>query len=149
MMNVNIETIEEDDYEVLIALFKEFAIFEKMPDKMINTVEKMKQEKDLFNGFVVKDETKNILGYVIFYFVYYTWAGKALYMDDLYVRAKYRGQGLGSALINKVIEYAKNNGCSKLRWQVSNWNYEAINFYESIGAEINPVENNCDLVFNG
>lgn len=49
-------------------------------------------------------------------------------------------------LINKVISFAKDSNCNKLRWQVSNWNKPAIDFYKNLGAEINEVERNCDLI---
>jgi ribosomal protein S18 acetylase RimI-like enzyme len=141
---IKIERIAEKDFETLNSLFKEFAAFEKLPEMMTNTVEQMKNEKDFFNGFVVKEEN-DILGYVTFFFAYYTWAGKSLYMDDLYIRQEYRGQGLGTMLIKNVISFAKEHQCNKLRWQVSNWNEPAIKFYESLGAKINHVEINCDI----
>lgn len=68
-------------------------------------------------------------------------------MDDLYVEPDFRGQGVGSMLIHQIIEYAKDTGCHKLRWQVSEWNKPAIDFYQKQGAEINHVDQNCDLVF--
>ncbi len=145
-MNITINFIEEDDFEQLVELFQEFAEFERLPDKMTNTVEKMRREKEYFHGFVVKNENKEILGYVTYFFAYYTWTGKSLYMDDLYIRPAYRGQGLGTMLIKKVIAYAKEQQCNKLRWQVSNWNEPAIDLYKSLGAEINEVEINCDLI---
>lgn len=146
MMNINIEPIVETDFEELVSLFREFAIFEKLEEMMVNSVEKMKEEKDFINGFVARDENNNIAGYVTFFYAYYTWCGKSLYMDDLYVREKYRGQGIGSNLIKRVILEAKKKKCNKMRWQVSNWNQPAIRFYESLGAEINKVEMNCDLL---
>ncbi len=145
-MNVKVEMISETDYEELVALFREFAEFERLPHKMVNTVERMRKEAEFFKGFTVRDEAGTILGYVTFFFAYYTWMGKSLYMDDLYVRPEYRGQGLGSMLIRKVISFARETECHKLRWQVSNWNEPAIGFYRSFGAQIDDVENNCDLI---
>ena len=145
MNDIRIEAIEERDFPELVALFKEFALFEKLPEKMLNSVDRMEHEKNFINGFTVKSEDGRIVGYVTFFFAYYTWTGKALYMDDLYIRPECRGCGLGTLLIKKVIAFAKENCCRKLRWQVSNWNDPAICFYENLGAEINRVEINCDL----
>jgi RimJ/RimL family protein N-acetyltransferase len=47
-----------------------------------------------------------------------------------------------------VIEFAKNSQCHKLRWQVSAWNKPAIEFYKNIGATIDNVEQNCDLILD-
>lgn len=145
MDNYRICPIEEEDFNQLIELFKAFASFEKVPERMINSVERMKEEALFFNGFVVKNNRNRICGYATYFFAYYTWTGKSLYMDDLYVHPSYRGQGLGSMLIQKVISLAKETKCHKLRWQVSEWNEPAIKFYESLGASIDHIEMNCDL----
>lgn len=145
-MNVRIDRIQERDFEELISLFKEFAEFENLSDRMVNTVEKMKAEKDLFNGFIIRNEESKIIGYTVFFFAYFTWTGKTLYMDDLYIKEEYRGKRLGSLLIDKVKEFAKDTDCYKVRWQVSDWNHPAINFYKGLGAVIDNVERNCDLI---
>ena len=146
-MTVNIRKIETGDFNVLINFFKEFALFEKLPDKMINSVEQMLLEKEYLTGFVAVNSENKIVGYVTYFFGYYTWIGKSLYMDDLYVQTDSRGLGVGTKLINEVIEFAKAENCKKLRWQVSEWNQPAIDFYKSLGANVDAVESNCDLVF--
>ena len=146
-MTVTIRKIEERDFPALIALFKEFALFEKLPEKMTNSVEQMLGEKEYLTGFVAVNNADEILGYVTYFFGYYTWIGKSLYMDDLYVRQDFRGAGVGTKLINEVIAFAKTENCKKLRWQVSEWNQPAIDFYKSLGATVDAVESNCDLIF--
>jgi len=146
-MTVIIRPIEERDYATLIFLFQEFAHFEKLPEKMTNTVEQMLAEKKFLTGFVAVNPGNEILGYVTYFFGYYTWIGKSLYMDDLYVRPDFRSAGVGTKLINEVIAFAKAENCKKLRWQVSEWNQPAIDFYKSLGANVDAVESNCDLVF--
>ena len=69
-------------------------------------------------------------------------------MDDLYVQSDYRGSGIGTKFIKKVINFAKESSCHKLRWQVSNWNTPAVDFYKSLGAEITNEEWNCDLLLD-
>jgi GNAT superfamily N-acetyltransferase len=144
-MDFTIRNIERKDYPELIEIFHEFAEFEKLPDKMLNSVEQMETESDFINGFVVLNEIDRIIGYVTYFFAYYTWIGKSMYMDDLYVKREFRGKGLGTKLINKVIEKAKSEKCNKLRWQVSEWNQPAIDFYKNLGATVDGVESNCDL----
>ena len=146
-MDIHIRKIEETDYESLILLFREFALFEKLPDKMTNSLEQMLEEKDHLSGFVAVNTQNEIIGYVTYFFAYYTWTGKSLYMDDLYVRPEFRAKNVGTKLINRVIAFAKTENCRKLRWQVSEWNQPAIDFYKSLGADINSVESNCDLIF--
>jgi GNAT superfamily N-acetyltransferase len=144
-MKFTIREIKKKDFPELIEIFQEFAEFEKLPDMMINSVEQMETESDFIHGFVVVDEEMRIIGYATYFYAYYTWIGKSMYMDDLYVKRDFRGNGLGTKLIKKVIEKAKSDKCNKLRWQVSEWNQPAIDFYKNLGATIDSVESNCDL----
>ncbi len=144
---VTIKNIEENDFEELVALFLEFATFQNQPEKMKNSVEKMISEKDFLHGFTARDEDDKIIGYATFFFAYYTWVGKSLYMDDLYIKEQYRGKGIGTLLINTVIKHAEKEKCDRLRWQVSEWNKPAISFYKSLGAKIDETEKNCDIIF--
>jgi GNAT superfamily N-acetyltransferase len=145
---IRIRAVEETDFFQIVSLFKEFATFEKMPEQMTNSVERMSKEKDFFHCFVAETKEKKIIGYATYFFCYYTWIGKSLYMDDLYVKPEYRANGIGTKLINKVIQFAKDSECNKLRWQVSDWNKPAIDFYTHIGAKIDSNEHNCDLIFD-
>ena len=144
-MNITIRPATKDDFGAILELFKEFAHFENLDERMTNSVERMNAEKEYFNCFVAVNNQDEIVGYATYFFSYFTWTGKSLYMDDLYVKESYRGSGIGTLLINKVISFANANGCHKLRWQVSDWNAPAIGFYKSLGAVIDAQERNCDL----
>ena len=146
-MSILVRKIVQTDFAALILLFREFALFEKLPDKMTNSLEQMLEEKVHLSGFVAVNTENEIIGYVTYFFAYYTWTGKSLYMDDLYVRPEFRAKNVGTKLINRVIAFAKTENCRKLRWQVSEWNQPAIEFYKSMGADIDSVESNCDLIF--
>jgi GNAT superfamily N-acetyltransferase len=147
-MDIDIRSAEESDFSQILELFKEFAAFEKQPDAVTNSVDRMIKEKDHLSCFVAETNDKRIVGYATYFFTYYTWIGKCLYMDDLYVKPEYRGEGIGKRLMNRVIEFAKCSQCHKLRWQVSNWNNPAVEFYKSIGATIDDIERNCDLMLD-
>jgi GNAT superfamily N-acetyltransferase len=139
-----IRQLEKRDYPELVSMFKEFATFQKMTDKMVNTVELMEKESDILNAYVVESENGELVGYATYFYAYYTWIGKSMYMDDLYVKPDSRGKGLGQKLINSIIDKAKKDNCKKVHWQVSSWNKNAIEFYKNIGAKIDDVESNCD-----
>lgn len=142
---MQIRPITEKYFKSLEILFKEFAKFEKHPEMMTNSANQMLAEKEFINGFVAVNETNEVIGYATYFFAYFTWVGKSLYMDDLYVMQSYRGKGFGTQLIKKIIEKAETEHCKRLRWQVSDWNKPALAFYESLGAKISPVESNCDI----
>ncbi len=138
-------SISESDFPILIDLFTEFAAFEKRSENMINTLSKMQRDKDWIEGLIVVSKSGKIAGYTTWYTAYHTWTGKCLHIDDLYLKPEFRGAGLGTLLINKVIHKAKELNSEQLRWQVSDWNESAKNFYKSLGAEIHITEENCVL----
>lgn len=144
-MPIIIRPIQKNDYPALIAMFNEFATFQKMPEKMTNSVSQMEEESDNLDGFVAETGTGELVGYATFFYAYFTWIGKSLYMDDLYVKEAYRRNGLGQKLIESVINKAREENCRKVRWQVSRWNRNAIDFYKGLGAVVDDVEWNCDF----
>jgi len=145
MQDILIRSAQTEDFDQLIQLFREFSVYQRLPERMKNSPERMMEEKDFFHGFVAETTGKEIIGYVTWFFTYYTWSGKGLYIDDLYVKPEFRGSGIGSLLMEKVTAFARENKCHKVRWQVSHWNTGAIEFYRKLGAEIDDIEKNCDL----
>ncbi|PSL44180.1 diamine N-acetyltransferase [Chitinophaga niastensis] len=145
-MKIDIRKATESDFAQIYKLIKEFAIFIKTPEKVTITLPQMIQDKDYFQCLVAVDNGI-IIGFATYFMSYYSWTGKSLYLDDLYVIEEYRGQQTGTKLMDAVFEIAKKENCKKVRWQVSNWNKKAIEFYKKRGANIDEVEINCDLVF--
>lgn len=45
-----------------------------------------------------------VVGYGLYYFIYSTWKGRNVYLEDIYVQPEYWGQGIGSKIIKKVTE---------------------------------------------
>lgn len=144
-MNVTIRMATAKDFPAVWALIKEFALFQKSADKVTITPGQMLEEQDCFRCLVAATEAGAVVGFASFFRAYYSWTGKALYLDDLYVREAYRQQGLGKRLLEAVIDRARQEGCHKVRWQVSGWNTEAIAFYQKMGATVDATELNCDF----
>lgn len=47
--------------------------------------------------------------------------------------------------MDSIFDIAIQKNCKKVRWQVSNWNSKAIEFYKKRGAVVDEIEINCDL----
>jgi GNAT superfamily N-acetyltransferase len=148
-MDISIRKASEKDFPQILDLIKELALFEKSPDKVTNTVELMHAEKEYFHCFVAETDTKDIIGIALYFFAYYTWVGKSLYLEDLYVKESYRRHKTGSALLKKIFEVANAENCKRVRWQVLNWNKTAIAMYSKSGAEINDEWLNCTFDAEG
>ncbi len=74
-------------------------------------------------------------GFAIYFFNYSTFlAQPGLYLEDLFVKPEFRGQGIGKALLLHLAKSANARGCGRMEWSVLDWNQPAIEFYESLGA---------------
>ena len=74
-------------------------------------------------------------GYAFFFRSFSTWAGRGLFLEDLFVREQFRGKGIGQALLAEVARVAVEEECFGLRWEVLDWNEPAIELYKALGAE--------------
>jgi len=148
-MNISIRKAKEDDFPAILSLIKELAEFEKAPENVTNSIELMKKEKDFFHCFVAETQNKEIVGMALYYFVYYTWVGKSLYLDDIFVKENFRNHKIGTALLRKIFEIAKTEDCKRVRWQVLNWNQSAIEMYKKCGAVIDNEWLNCTFDSDG
>lgn len=144
-MNISIRKATDKDFPPVLLLIKELAAFEKSPEKVTNTVDQMRQEKDLFRCFVAETETGEIVGMALYFFAYFTWVGKSLYLEDIYIKEPFRKHKIGTALLSKVFEVAREEECKRIRWQVLNWNLSAIQMYIKTGAEIDDEWLNCNF----
>jgi len=60
--------------------------------------------------------------------------GLALYMKEIFVSPRYRGQRTGSALMSHLLDIADDEGCTRMDWQTDGNNTNSKRFYEAIGA---------------
>jgi len=148
-MNFTIRPATEKDFPAILSLIKELALFEKAPEKVTNSVEQMIQEKHLFGSDVAETPSGEIIGMSVYFFAYYTWVGKSLYLDDIYVKEEYRRHKIGTALLRKVFEVARAENCKRVRWQVLDWNTNAIEMYRKAGATLDDEWLNCDFDTKG
>ncbi len=58
---------------------------------------------------------------------------KTLYIDDICVDERFRGQHVGQTLYEAVVEYAKKEGFYNITLNVWNCNPGAMKFYEAMG----------------
>lgn len=74
-------------------------------------------------------------GFAVFFTNFSTFlAQPGLYLEDLFVKPAWRGQGIGKALLLHVAKLANERGGGRMEWAVLDWNQPAIDFYESLGA---------------
>ena len=136
---MNIRKGEKKDMKAVLDLIQELATFEKETDAVVVTVADLERDgfgdSPLFHTFVAEIENE-IVGIALYYYRYSTWKGKTIHLEDLIVKEKMRGSGLGFALYSKIIEQGKIDKVRRIEWAVLDWNLPAIEFYQKSGAKV-------------
>jgi GNAT superfamily N-acetyltransferase len=154
-MEISIRRAKKEDCPRLMELVHELAVYEKAPDEVTVTMEHFVEsgfgENPVWWAFVAEVEQegkKTVEGFALYYIRYSTWKGQAMYLEDILVSEKMRGQGIGKMLFDVLIEEAKEKKLSRIIWQVLEWNEPAINFYKKFDTKFDPEWINCILNVN-
>lgn len=130
---------EPNDMKAVLGLIQELADFEKEPDAVLVTVADLVRDgfgpTPLFYVFVAEVEDE-IVGIALYYYRFSTWKGKTIHLEDLVIKDKMRGKGLGYALYSEIMKQAKKDQVRRIDWNVLDWNTPAIEFYEKTGAKV-------------
>ena len=136
---MNIRKGTPQDMKAVLGLIQELAEFEKEPDAVLITVDDLIRDgfesNPLFHVFVAEVE-EEIVGIALYYYRYSTWKGKTIHLEDLVVKDKMRGTGVGYALYSEIIKQGKKDNVRRIEWNVLDWNTPAIAFYEKSGAKV-------------
>jgi GNAT superfamily N-acetyltransferase len=138
MLDLKIHAATRDEVSTLLGLIRGLAAYEKKPQAVVATEQDL--ERDAFGPnprfrALIAEWKGEPAGYASFFHFYSTYQGRtALFLEDLFVLDKFRGHGIGMALLSAVAKLALDEGCFGLRWEVLDWNRPAIEFYEKLGA---------------
>lgn len=143
-MAVEIRAVRPDDVESLQNMIEELAEYEREPDAVVGNAQDLRRA--LFDGSQTPSGAPALFGHVVevdgqiagmalWFLNYSTWRGQhGIYLEDLYVRPQFRGQGLGSRLLAALAEICVERGYPRLDWMVLNWNGPALDFYRGLEA---------------
>lgn len=146
MSNLIIRRATREDLPAILELVRELAVFEKEPEAVtadLKIYQEVFDEKLITCDVAVVDN--EIVGMTIFCDAFSTWKGRMMYLEDFYVKPGYRNLKIGSKLFDALIEECKRRACVLLKWQVLDWNEDAIRFYKSKNAEIETTWYNGKL----
>jgi GNAT superfamily N-acetyltransferase len=134
-MTLTIRAIEEKDKDQWLKLWAGYLEFYKSTisseqteltwNRLIN------HELKMF-GFVAESKD-GIIGFTHCLFRPSTWTETDYcYLEDLFVDPNIRGKGIGRALMNKVVELAKEKNSKRVYWTTQEFNKTARVLYDSI-----------------
>jgi len=135
-----IRAATSDDAVLILTLVRELAEYEREPDAVKIGAAELTRDGfpepggDRYFECLIAEEEGEPAGIALFFPVYSTWRGRSLHLEDLFVRPRFRGRGVGKALLTKVASVAVDRGCAVLYWHVLDWNEPAVGFYRSLGA---------------
>ncbi|MFT3919349.1 GNAT family N-acetyltransferase [Cloacibacterium sp.] len=138
MPNFHIRKATPEDTPTILHLITQLAIYEKLENEVITTVEELKTnifEKNYAEVLIAEENDKPI-GFALYFHNFSTFVGKpGIYLEDLFVEIEHRGKGYGKALLVELAKIAKERNCGRLEWSVLDWNTPSIEFYKSLGAK--------------
>ena len=135
MSDFVLRAAQPPDAPLILALLKELADYEKAP---FFSLTEQAVGRDMFGAACHCDlafREGEPAGIATWLWTYKSFrARRGLFVEDLYVRPAYRGQGAGTALLAHLAAKAKD-AAGFLEWQVLDWNSRAISFYKMLGAQ--------------
>ena len=134
----NIRKATPDDTPIIFDLIKKLAVYEKMENEVITSVEELRENifTKNFSKVLLAEEEGKPVGFALYFFNFSTFVGKpGLYLEDLFIEPEFRGKGYGKKLLIELAKIAREENCGRMEWSVLNWNTPAIDFYESLQAK--------------
>lgn len=138
-MSFQIRDATPADIDAIYDYIHALAEYEKAPEEAV--LSKSDLNQSLFGQSpqvycLLSVQADQVTGIAIWHLNYSTWMGKhGIYLEDLFVDPKYRGQGHGKALLIRLAQICVERGYSRFSWWVLDWNKPSIDFYESLGAK--------------
>nr|AIA15431.1 Acetyltransferase (GNAT) family [uncultured bacterium] len=138
-MGIAIRGARSEDAPLLCAFIRELAEYERLLPECVATPETV--AATLFapspRAFCnIAEAHGEPAGFALWFYSYSTFQAKpGIYLEDLYVRPRFRSRGVGKALLIHLARRAVHENCGRFEWSVLDWNTPSIAFYEALGAK--------------
>jgi diamine N-acetyltransferase len=139
-VSTTIRPAQPADAELIFALVKELADYERLAHEVDATAEQIASalfspEPKLFCD--IANWNSQPVGFAMWFLNFSTFRGRhGLYLEDVFVRPAFRGKGVGKALMRHLARRCVDQGLARFEWTVLDWNTPSIAFYRSIGANV-------------
>ena len=134
-MTLTIRAIEEKDKSQWLKLWAGYLEFYKStisPEQTELTWKRLINNELKMFGFVAEEEN-GVIGFTHCLFRPSTWTETDYcYLEDLFVDPNIRGKGVGRALMDKVVDLAKEKKSKRVYWTTQEFNKTARILYDSI-----------------
>ena len=133
--NGSVVPARDEDLRDIMDMINELAKFEGMQNSITIDLQQLVTDfkTNKFNCIVGK-EAGEIVGFALYVFTFDIASGKNVYLEDFFIKEKYRNKGFGTKIWNSLIDICMETECLYLEFSVLNWNMNAIQFYLKRGA---------------
>lgn len=126
-----------DQLVVLFEEYRSFCDFEPSPERTEAFLAGLMRNEESVIFIAVDPEANKVMGFVNLYPSYSTLALQRLWiLNDLGVSGDYRGKGVSKALIEKVLDFAKETDAVRVELKTEKTNTLALQLYKTMGFGI-------------
>jgi GNAT superfamily N-acetyltransferase len=145
MENIIYQVANESDIDDLVSLLSDLFSIEKdfHPDlpKQKKGLELIIKNHNTATVQIAKNNVGKVVGMVTAQLVISTAQGSAsAWIEDMVVHSSYRGRGIGKVLLQRTIDWAKENGATRAQLLVDIENQEALGYYEHLKWESTQLQ---------
>lgn len=137
-MSVTIRQASPQDADAIYNMINGLSVYRESAKEAVPDVEDIRTSlfsADTAAEAYICEVDGNVAGYSVVSMSYSTWLGRySLNMEDLYFIPDYRGLGAGKAMLQYIAQLAVSRKCSRIEWNVLEWDKSAKDFYLSIDA---------------
>ena len=135
-MEFRLADATERDIPVIFRLIQELGEYEKLPvvatEHILRESLFRKRAAEVVIGYAGDEPA----GYALFFQTFSTFLGvPGMYLEDIFVRPRFRRYGLGRMLLARLARIAVERGYGRVEWSVLDWNTPSIEFYKALGAK--------------
>lgn len=148
-MNISIRQAVDGNEGLVFDFICALAEYEKLSHEVVATPKDIK--RDLFgeNAWVfceIVELNNKPVGFALYYYTYSTFRGKhGIWLEDLFIDPNCRGAGAGKALMAHLAKKCVDEGLARFEWWVLDWNKPSIDFYKSLGANMQDEWTVCRI----
>ncbi|MGM9479154.1 GNAT family N-acetyltransferase [Pedobacter sp. GSP4] len=137
MNNITIKQIDSTELHLVVGLFNQYRIFYGQFSDLGMAkafLEERLQNRESIIFVAVDGDTQQPVGFTQLYPKYSSVRlSKNWILNDLYVAADYRKQGIGEKLIKTAMDFAQKQGSTFVQLETAVDNFTAQHLYENIG----------------
>jgi GNAT superfamily N-acetyltransferase len=136
MTEAKFRIAEKSDTETLVEFIREFYEFEhlKFDESIVRTALAKILDDDSLGRVWLIQHGDEAIGYAVLTFGYsLEFRGRDAFIDELYIRESYRGQGVGMSVIQFIESVCPSLGIQALHLEVERKNTAAQNLYRKVG----------------